>query len=124
MLTTFDLPEVEDMWTLVGKTDEKKRRDGLPDHSFLILSRRFVGVSKKLIYFSLRILYHLVFSLITFPFTFSDSSLILRTEEEINELEESGFNTSAKTVFAGNIGNNRYIIQVTALNRPYTNDFV
>ncbi|XP_068228833.1 cleavage and polyadenylation specificity factor subunit 1 [Palaemon carinicauda] len=84
VLTTFDLPEVEDMWTLVGKTDERRRRDAnLQDHSFLILSR-------------------------------SDSSLILRTEEEINELEESGFNTTSKTVFAGNIGNNRYIVQVTS----------
>lgn len=82
MLTTFDLPEVEDMWTLVGKHDERRRREtGLQDHSFLILSRQ-------------------------------DSSLILRTEEEINELEESGFNTTSKTVFAGNVGNNRYIIQV------------
>ncbi|KAK3856715.1 hypothetical protein Pcinc_036978 [Petrolisthes cinctipes] len=84
VLTTFDLPEVEDMWTLVGKHDERRRREmGLQDHSFLILSRQ-------------------------------DSSLILRTEEEINELEESGFNTTSKTVFAGNVGNNKYIIQVTS----------
>lgn len=83
VLTTFDLPDVEDMWTLVGKTDERRRREGgLQDHSFLILSR-------------------------------PDSSLILRTEEEINELEESGFNTTSRTVFAGNVGNNRYIIQVS-----------
>lgn len=82
VLTTFDLPDVEDMWTLVGKVDERRRREtGLLDHSFLILSR-------------------------------TDSSLILRTEEEINELEESGFNTTSKTVFAGNMGNNRYIVQV------------
>ncbi|KAG0711406.1 Cleavage and polyadenylation specificity factor subunit 1 [Chionoecetes opilio] len=84
VLTTFDLPDVDDMWTLVGKVDERRRREtGLLDHSFLILSR-------------------------------SDSSLILRTEEEINELEESGFNTTSKTVFAGNMGNNRYIVQVTS----------
>nr|XP_053638163.1 cleavage and polyadenylation specificity factor subunit 1-like [Cherax quadricarinatus] len=84
VLTTFDLPEVEDMWTLVGKADERRRREGgIQDHSYLILSR-------------------------------SDSSLILRTEEEINELEESGFNTTSRTVFAGNVGNNRYIIQVTS----------
>lgn len=84
VLTTFDLPDVEDMWTLVGKADERRRREGgLQDHSFLILSR-------------------------------ADSSLILRTEEEINELEESGFNTTSRTVFAGNVGNNRYIVQVTS----------
>lgn len=87
VLTTFDLPDVEDMWTLVGKVDERRRREtGLLDHSFLILSR-------------------------------SDSSLILRTEEEINELEESGFNTTSKTVFAGNMGNNRYIVQVREAER-------
>ncbi|XP_076048497.1 cleavage and polyadenylation specificity factor subunit 1 [Oratosquilla oratoria] len=81
VLTTFDLPDVVDMWTLVGKVD--RRREGVPDHSFLILSRK-------------------------------ESSLILRTEEEIHELEESGFNTTARTIFAGNIGNNRYIVQVTS----------
>ncbi|KAG7154434.1 Cleavage and polyadenylation specificity factor subunit 1-like 2 [Homarus americanus] len=84
VLTTFDLPEVEDMWTLVGKADERRRREGgIQDHSFLILTR-------------------------------PDTSLILRTEEEINELEESGFNTTSRTVFAGNVGNNRYIVQVTS----------
>lgn len=40
------------------------------------------------------------------------SPLILHTQEEISELEESGFNTSQPTIFAANIGNNRYIVQV------------
>ncbi|KAL7640863.1 UNVERIFIED_CONTAM: hypothetical protein RMT77_008000 [Armadillidium vulgare] len=82
ILTTFDLPNIIDMWTLVGKRDDKKRKDA-KDHSFLILSKE-------------------------------DSALILKTEEEISELEESGFNTASKTVFAGNIGNNRFIVQVNS----------
>lgn len=76
------------MWTLVGKRDDKKRKDA-KDHSFLILSKE-------------------------------DSALILKTEEEISELEESGFNTASKTVFAGNIGNNRFIVQVSIIHKILT----
>ena len=70
------------MWTLVGQHEENTRGEtGLPDHSFLILSR-------------------------------SDSTLVLRTEEEISELEDSGFETSTRTIFSGNVANNRLIMQV------------
>lgn len=41
-----------------------------------------------------------------------DSALVLKTEEEITEMDESGFNTSSKTIFAGNMGNDRFIVQV------------
>lgn len=38
---------------------------------------------------------------------------ILRTGQEINEVDQSGFSTQGTTVFAGNLGGNKYIIQVT-----------
>lgn len=41
------------------------------------------------------------------------STLVLRTGEEINEIENTGFSTSLPTVFVGNLGNNRFIFQVT-----------
>lgn len=41
------------------------------------------------------------------------STLILQTGQEINEIENTGFATSQATIFVGNLGNNRFIIQVT-----------
>ncbi|XP_023327813.1 cleavage and polyadenylation specificity factor subunit 1 [Eurytemora carolleeae] len=41
-----------------------------------------------------------------------DSSMVLQTGQEINELDTSGFRTTEPTVFAGNIGGNGYILQV------------
>ncbi|GFN92292.1 cleavage and polyadenylation specificity factor subunit 1, partial [Plakobranchus ocellatus] len=42
-----------------------------------------------------------------------DSSMILQTGSEINELDNSGFSTQSSTVYVGNLGNNRYILQVS-----------
>ncbi|XP_060914847.1 cleavage and polyadenylation specificity factor subunit 1 isoform X2 [Labrus mixtus] len=44
-----------------------------------------------------------------------DSTMILQTGQEIMELDTSGFATQGPTVFAGNIGNNKYIIQVSPM---------
>ncbi|CAG5883736.1 unnamed protein product [Menidia menidia] len=41
-----------------------------------------------------------------------DSTMILQTGQEIMELDTSGFATQGPTVFAGNIGDNQYIIQI------------
>jgi cleavage and polyadenylation specificity factor subunit 1 len=43
-----------------------------------------------------------------------DSSMVLETGQEINELDSSGFCTAGPPVFAGNLGANRFIVQVTA----------
>ena len=43
-----------------------------------------------------------------------DSSMVLETGQEIKELDSSGFCTAGPTVFAGNLGANRFIVQVTA----------
>ncbi len=39
---------------------------------------------------------------------------MLETGQEIMELDHSGFSTQGPTIHAGNIGNNRFILQVTA----------
>ncbi|XP_041867877.1 cleavage and polyadenylation specificity factor subunit 1 isoform X1 [Melanotaenia boesemani] len=44
-----------------------------------------------------------------------DSTMILQTGQEIMELDTSGFATQGPTVFAGNIGENQYIIQVSPM---------
>lgn len=38
---------------------------------------------------------------------------VLQTGQEITELDSSGFVTSSPTVFAGNIGEKKYILQVS-----------
>ncbi|XP_051173959.1 cleavage and polyadenylation specificity factor subunit 1 [Leptopilina boulardi] len=83
VVTTFELPGCEDMWTVIGPVNDeldKSETDGV--HAFLILSHE-------------------------------DSTMILRTGQEINEVDQSGFSTQGTTVFAGNLGGNKYIIQVT-----------
>ncbi len=42
-------------------------------------------------------------------------SQILQTGREINELDQSGFSTQGPTIFAGNLGSNKYILQVRNL---------
>ncbi|KAJ9585289.1 hypothetical protein L9F63_002919 [Diploptera punctata] len=44
-----------------------------------------------------------------------DSTMILQTGLEINEVDNSGFSTQGPTVYAGNLGNNKYIIQVSQM---------
>lgn len=44
-----------------------------------------------------------------------DSTMILQTGQEIMELDTSGFATQGPTIFAGNIGDGRYIVQVSPL---------
>jgi len=39
--------------------------------------------------------------------------MVLKTEQEIMELDHSGFTTQHSTIFAGNLGNGSYILQVT-----------
>lgn len=44
---------------------------------------------------------------------------VLQTGREINELDQSGFSTQGPTVFSGNLGNNKYILQVNAINNLF-----
>ena len=44
------------------------------------------------------------------------STLVLQTGVEINEIENTGFSCNQPTIFVGNLGQNRFIIQVTTRN--------
>ena len=41
--------------------------------------------------------------------------MILQTGQEINELDQSGFYTQGPTVYTGNLGGSKYIVQVRRL---------
>ena len=41
-----------------------------------------------------------------------DSTMVLQTGQEINELEKSGFYTEGPTVYTGNMGGGKFIVQV------------
>ncbi|EFA00240.2 cleavage and polyadenylation specificity factor subunit 1 isoform X2 [Tribolium castaneum] len=43
-----------------------------------------------------------------------DGTMILQTGDEINEIDNTGFATHIPTVYAGNLGNLKYIVQVTS----------
>lgn len=43
----------------------------------------------------------------------TDSTMVLRTGQEITELDSSGFATQAPTIYAGNMAEGCYIIQVS-----------
>ncbi|CAH0697287.1 unnamed protein product [Spodoptera exigua] len=45
--------------------------------------------------------------------TQEDGSMVLQTGQEINEVDNSEFMTGSPTIFAGNLGNNKFMVQVT-----------
>lgn len=87
VLTTFELAGVNKMWTVYGKTGttEGGRRRAIDPAT---TDHSYLILARE------------------------SSPLILHTQEEISELEDSGFNTTQPTIFAANIGNNRFIVQV------------
>ncbi|XP_071785220.1 cleavage and polyadenylation specificity factor subunit 1-like isoform X1 [Asterias amurensis] len=113
VVTTFELPGCLDMWTVIrnksvitikkekmeeGETEEppaEKDESQTPtattigDKSELTNSHAFLILSRE------------------------DSSMVLQTGQEITELDHSGFSTQSPTVFAGNVGENKYIVQVS-----------
>lgn len=46
----------------------------------------------------------------------NDSTMVLQTAQEINELDQSGFCTTEPTVYSGNMGGNRFIVQVSKVS--------
>ncbi|NWU73341.1 CPSF1 factor, partial [Pterocles burchelli] len=103
VVTTFELPGCYDMWTVIApqKKDEPddattgdsaEKESSPPDVPEEDGKRHgFLILSRE------------------------DSTMILQTGQEIMELDTSGFATQGPTVFAGNIGDNRYIVQVSPL---------
>lgn len=47
--------------------------------------------------------------------TQEDGSMVLQTGQEINEVDNSGFMTASPTIFAGNLANNKFMVQVTTV---------
>lgn len=125
VVTTFELPGCHDMWTVISSEDkktvkpadsedsveteageeteegekeekdkeEKKASEEKPETSLEdnLKKHGFLILSRE------------------------DSTMILQTGQEIMELDTSGFATQGPTVFAGNIGDNKYIIQVSPM---------
>uniref|UniRef100_A0A4W3GPJ6 Cleavage and polyadenylation specificity factor subunit 1 n=1 Tax=Callorhinchus milii TaxID=7868 RepID=A0A4W3GPJ6_CALMI len=99
VVTTFELPGCHDMWTVIAsekkeeKTDgekmEKETKEVTPEDD--VRQHGFLILSRE------------------------DSTMILQTGQEIMELDASGFATQGPTIFAGNIGDNKYIVQVSPL---------
>ena len=43
----------------------------------------------------------------------NDSTMVFQAATEINELDQSGFSTQTRTIIAANIGDNKFIVQIT-----------
>uniref|UniRef100_A0A8D1HBX7 Cleavage and polyadenylation specificity factor subunit 1 n=1 Tax=Sus scrofa TaxID=9823 RepID=A0A8D1HBX7_PIG len=101
VVTTFELPGCYDMWTVIApvrkEQEEAPKGEGAepepsaPEADDDGRRHGFLILSRE------------------------DSTMILQTGQEIMELDTSGFATQGPTVFAGNIGDNRYIVQVSPL---------
>ncbi|XP_074600985.1 cleavage and polyadenylation specificity factor subunit 1 [Brevipalpus obovatus] len=92
IVTTFGLPKCLDMWTVYDRPpDDGSIENGSPNTS----ASRFHS--------------YLIL-------TRYDSTTILKTEQEISEIDHSGISGHCPTVFAGNLYKNRYIIQVSPMS--------
>ncbi|NXN95197.1 CPSF1 factor, partial [Rhinopomastus cyanomelas] len=100
VVTTFELPGCHDMWTVVAP--QRRGEAGGPPHPTASPGPPGTDRSNKR---------HHGFLILSRE----DSTMILQTGQEIMELDTSGFATQGPTVFAGNIGDGRYIVQVSPL---------
>ncbi|NXK01355.1 CPSF1 factor, partial [Corythaixoides concolor] len=103
VVTTFELPGCYDMWTVVApqkkeEPDESAAGDNGEKEAAPAEAAEEDGKRHGFLILSRE-----------------DSTMILQTGQEIMELDTSGFATQGPTVFAGNIGDNRYIVQVSPL---------
>ncbi|XP_077542747.1 cleavage and polyadenylation specificity factor subunit 1 isoform X1 [Haemaphysalis longicornis] len=115
VVTTFELPGCVHMWTVMGPPGEKKQQQQQqqpqeqqqeqqqqdkkeetdePNPAEKTAEQPLTNTHAFLI------------------LSRADSSMILQTDQEINELDHSGFSTQNPTVFAGNLGEGRYVLQV------------
>ncbi|XP_061597697.1 cleavage and polyadenylation specificity factor subunit 1-like isoform X1 [Cololabis saira] len=121
VVTTFELPGCHDMWTVVCSDAREEKKDGKGDDSDdggkteteeekeaekeektekEKTDPPLEDDNKKHGFLIL---------------SRDDSTMILQTGQEIMELDTSGFATQGPTVFAGNIGENQYIVQVSPM---------
>ncbi|CAH2286336.1 cleavage and polyadenylation specificity factor subunit 1 isoform X1 [Pelobates cultripes] len=101
VVTTFELPGCHDMWTVVSshKKEELMKQEGENTEG----EKNTVDSEEDANRHGFLILSR------------EDSTMILQTGQEIMELDTSGFATQGPTVYAGNIGDNKYIVQVSPL---------
>lgn len=88
VVTTFELPGCIDMWTVVSSTSNVLDDVSIIDND---PTHAYLILSQR------------------------SSTMVLQTGREINEVDQSGFSTEGATVYAGNLGSNQYIIQVSQL---------
>ncbi|XP_048448329.1 cleavage and polyadenylation specificity factor subunit 1-like, partial [Rhincodon typus] len=103
VVTTFELPGCHDMWTVVASRDEVNTKDQTGDGEKIEKESKEVAPEEDVKKHGFLILSR------------EDSTMILQTGQEIMELDASGFATQGPTIFAGNIGDNKYIVQVSPL---------
>lgn len=98
VVTTFELPGCHDMWTVISssKKDEQRKSESEKESG----TSEGLDESKRHGFLIL---------------SRDDSTMVLQTGQEIMELDTSGFTTQGPTVFAGNIGDKKYIVQVSPL---------
>uniref|UniRef100_A0A665V5L5 Cleavage and polyadenylation specific factor 1 n=1 Tax=Echeneis naucrates TaxID=173247 RepID=A0A665V5L5_ECHNA len=101
VVTTFELPGCHDMWTVISSEGEKEKEDKEKEEEEEDKTEPHLEDDTKKHGF-------LILSR-------EDATMILQTGQEIMELDTSGFATQGPTVFAGNIGENKYIIQVSPM---------
>ncbi|XP_041375883.1 cleavage and polyadenylation specificity factor subunit 1-like isoform X2 [Gigantopelta aegis] len=97
VVTTFELPGCIDMWTVFSSStakDETSNADVVGDGE----EENKTDITGGHAYLIL---------------SRAETSMILQTGQEIMELDHSGFSTETATIFAGNIGDNNYILQVS-----------
>ncbi|XP_077335360.1 cleavage and polyadenylation specificity factor subunit 1-like [Lithobates pipiens] len=94
VVTTFELPGCHDMWTVISPNEQSEDTGETAVEAEEEDDKNrhgFLILSRE------------------------DSTMILQTGQEIMELDTSGFATQGPTVYAGNIGDNKYIVQVSPL---------
>uniref|UniRef100_A0A6Q2WPE1 Cleavage and polyadenylation specificity factor subunit 1 n=1 Tax=Esox lucius TaxID=8010 RepID=A0A6Q2WPE1_ESOLU len=116
VVTTFELPGCHDMWTVIS--NEVKEKDKEKDRSPAAEGEGEIPEEKEgeeegkteaaPVEDDKKKHGFLILSR-------EDSTMVLQTGQEIMELDTSGFATQGPTVFAGNIGDNKYIIQVSPM---------
>ncbi|KAK3924905.1 Cleavage and polyadenylation specificity factor subunit 1 [Frankliniella fusca] len=87
VVTTFELPGCIDMWTVISSSHVSDDISVIDNDP----THAFLILSQR------------------------SSTMVLQTGREINEVDQSGFSTEGATVYAGNLGLNKYIIQVSQL---------
>ncbi|XP_041422699.1 cleavage and polyadenylation specificity factor subunit 1 isoform X1 [Xenopus laevis] len=95
VVTTFELPGCHDMWTVISSQKKEEQEGEKEGETPSVEAEEDTNRHGFLI------------------LSRDDSTMILQTGQEIMELDTSGFATQDPTVYAGNIGDNKYIVQVS-----------